>query len=74
MKYWTPRVNEMAQPELRRAASTDDGAALENPDADTGGLEGLGATEPGKAGADNRNEFGILHRANVNISIQGATS
>jgi hypothetical protein len=65
-------VDEMSLPELRRAPSADDGGALENTHADAGGMEGLGATQPGKAGSDDRDGRSFFHTSNVDIFVQGA--
>ena len=66
------QVDEVTLPELRRAPSADDGCALKNAHADTCGLQGLGATEAGKARSDNRDGSSFFHTSNVDISVQGA--
>jgi hypothetical protein len=62
----------MPLPELRRTPSPDNGTALEDAHADACGLQGLGATEPGKAGSYYRDGSCFFHTSNVDISVQGA--
>jgi hypothetical protein len=65
-------VHEVSLPELGRAPSPDGGSALEDAHADARGLQGLGATEPGEAGSDNRDGSSFFHNGNVDISTPGA--
>ena len=60
-----PEIDEVSLPELRRATASDRGRPLENANAHPGALQGLGATQSGKACSYNRDGYGFLHRGNV---------
>jgi hypothetical protein len=54
-------IDEVSLPKLGRAPPPDGGGALKDAHGDAGGLQGLGAAEPGKAGSDNRNRSKFFH-------------
>ena len=58
-------IDEVPLPELGRAPSSNNGRPLKNMNSDARSLQGLGTTEPGESGSDNRDRSKLFHKGNL---------